>query len=151
MKNNIERPGLIVRLMVVIYDLLLLCGVLFASYALIFALFLVLPDSINQLTIIKLFKFCLLVLLAFLFYAWFWVNGGQTLGMKAWHLYLVDENGKFLNWQACGIRFTTAALSWAICGLGFIWILFNRKKLTWHDIASNSQIVKSKPEKKVKK
>jgi len=147
-QNNIDRPGFIVRLMVVVYDLLLLAGVLFASYAIIFALFLTLPDAINKLYIIKLFKFSLLIVLAFLFYAWFWVNGGQTLGMKAWHLYLVNDDGKFLDWNKCAIRFLVAALSWAACGLGFIWIMFNRKKLAWHDIASKSQIVRSKPEKK---
>jgi len=65
--------------------------------------------------------------------------------MRAWHLYLVDEGGKFINWKTARIRFLVAIISWACLGMGFAWILVNRKNLAWHDIASKTQIVKYNP------
>ena len=29
-----------------------------------------------------------LVLITYLYFVWHWVNGGQTLGMRAWHIKL---------------------------------------------------------------
>jgi len=65
--------------------------------------------------------------------------------MRAWHLYLIDENGKFIDWKTARIRFLVAILSWACAGMGFAWILVNRKNLAWHDIATKTQIVKHQP------
>ena len=143
----INRPGLLLRLTIVIYDGLLLAGVLFAAYAVIFALCLLLPDSINTSQWLKHLQFILLVILSFLFYGWFWVNGGQTLGMRAWHLYLIKEDGKFISWKQAGIRYCSAILSWICIGLGFAFILLNRDKKAWHDLLSKSSIIKHKVEK----
>ena len=151
MNNKIQRIGLITRLMVVIYDLLLLEGVILACQAIIYSLSLILPESIRQLLIVKIINLGMLIGVAYTFYGWFWVNGGQTLGMKAWHLYLIHDNGKFINWKMAAIRFISALPSIACFGMGFAWILINKKKLTWHDIASKSQIVKQKPVKATKK
>ena len=144
MKKEISRPGLIKRLAVIIYDGLLLAGLLFASFALIFAVFLIFPEGFNNHPAVKYFKFSLLIGVAFIYYGWFWVKGGQTLGMKAWHLYLVDEDGKYITWKTAAIRFATAIISWACLGLGFAWVLLSRKNLAWHDIASKTQIVRYK-------
>ncbi len=152
MKKEISRPGLIKRLAVIIYDALLLAGVLFFSLAIIFGIPLyIFKSAVNQDTLdafpaLKLLMSGLLILvallIAFIFYGWFWVKGGQTLGMKAWHLYLVNDEGKYITWKVAAIRFITALVSWACAGVGFAWILLNRKKLAWHDMASNTQIVR---------
>lgn len=146
----INRPGLLLRLLVIIYDALLLAGVLFASYALLFAITLLLPDNIADSRWIKHVQFASLLFVSFLFYGWFWVNGGQTLGMKAWHLFLIKEDGKFISWRQAGIRYLSALLSWAALGMGFAWIWVNRDKKTWHDWLSKSQIVKHKVAKQPK-
>lgn len=140
----INRPGLLLRLIIVIYDGLLLAGVLFAAYTIIFALALLLPEPVASSAWLKHLQFAMLVLLSFLFYGWFWVNGGQTLGMRAWHLYLIKEDGKFISWRQAAIRYCAASLSWLFIGLGFAFILLNRDKKTWHDLLSKSSIVKHK-------
>ena len=140
----ISRPGLLLRLIIITYDGLLLAGVLFATYAIIFALCLLLPEFIRSSIWLKQTQFASLVLVSFLFYGWFWVNGGQTLGMRAWHLFLIKEDGKFINWKQALIRYCSAILSWLCVGLGFAFILLNRDKKTWHDILSKSSIVKHK-------
>lgn len=32
--------------------------------------------------------------IAWFFFAWFWSNGGQTLGMRAWRIKIVDKDGQ---------------------------------------------------------
>lgn len=133
-----QSVGFFKRIFVIIYDSLLLAGVIFAASI----LFLLIPDNIESILIVKILKITYLLAVAFIFYGWFWVKAGQTLGMKSWGLYLVNADGKFINWKQAAIRYCVAILSWAIAGLGFTWILINKKRLTWHDIASKSQIVK---------
>lgn len=155
MKKEISRPGLIKRLAVIVYDGLLLAGVLFFSLTILFGIPLYIFKSVTQQDTLdaypglKLFMSALLILvglvIAFIFYGSFWTKGGQTLGMRAWHLYLVNEEGKYLSWKAAAIRFMASLVSWACVGMGFAWILISRKNLAWHDIATKTQIVKYKP------
>lgn len=139
----IKSPSLFTRLLVVIYDVLLLAGVVFASHAIIFFALKLLPISIGDSIIIKVLHFACLIIISILFYGWFWVNGGQTLGMKAWHLYLInDSSGKFINWQLAVQRYFLAAISWLPLGMGFFWILLHKENKTWHDMLTNTRIVK---------
>ena len=142
MQNKIHRPGLLFRLLIIIYDLLPLAGLVFACHAVLFLIRLILPENINGSLLINGIHFSLLIGVIYLFYVWFWVNGGQTLGMRAWHLYLVDYDGKFLSWKTASIRFFAAIISTACLGMGFAWILVNKKKMTWHDYISKSQVVR---------
>ena len=45
------------------------------------------------------------VLVFYLFFGWFWTHGGQTLGMRAWHIKLLGTNDQPVNWQTAGIRY----------------------------------------------
>ena len=138
--------GFFKRLLIVGYDGLLLLGVIFLA-SLFFPL---LPEALNFSLLGKILKVLYLISITFLFYGWFWTHGGQTLGMKVWNLYLVDTDGKFINWKTALVRFIAALLSWAVVGLGFTWILLDRKHRTWHDIISKTQILYV-PASKVKK
>jgi len=134
--NDLKKPpGIIKRLAVIIYDLLLLIAVLFLATLILLPFqesHLFQPDS-WQYSVYLLF-------VSFLFYAWFWTKSGQTLGLVAWKLRLADESGHNISWQQALVRFTTAILSWGIFGLGILWVLFNKDRLTWHDIASKSRL-----------
>lgn len=134
-----QSPGFFKRLLVIIYDSLLLGGVIFAAST----LFLLVPDSVESTTIGKIIKSTYLFTVCFLFYGWFWVKAGQTLGMKAWGLFLVNKDGKFISWRQAFIRYLAAIFSWAAIGLGFTWVLLNKRNLAWHDIISSSQIIKA--------
>lgn len=82
-----------------------------------------------------------LLLVAFAFLAGFWLKAGQTLGMRAWRLRLVGADGGRPTLRQAAIRFGVAILSWLPAGLGFWWALFDRKRRTWHDLASRTRIV----------
>ena len=83
----------------------------------------------------------LLWLATFAFFALFWVRSGQTLGMVAWRLRLEDNDGYVLNLQQALVRFVCATASFGIGGLGYLWMLFNKDRLTWHDKWASSRIV----------
>lgn len=93
----------------------------------------------NQSLQITLFPF--LMLGTFLFYYWFWSRGGQTLGMRAWRLQVVDSHldGRPVNFFQCLSRFLMATISLSCFGLGYLWALISTSGDTWHDSLSNTR------------
>ena len=69
-----------------------------------------------------------------------WTRGGQTIGMRAWRLRVVRVDGAALRWPQALLRFGVALVSLAALGIGFVWMLFDPQKRTWHDIASRSTV-----------
>ena len=82
-----------------------------------------------------------LVTVIFLFFGWFWVHGGQTLGMRSWRLQLIDAKGTSVGWKTAFLRFVVAIFSGLAAGLGYWWVLLDKKNRTWHDHASDSYII----------
>ncbi|MGD0960170.1 MAG: RDD family protein [Methylomonas sp.] len=131
-------PGFRRRLAAICYDALLLAAVLFLAAALI------LPFNAGQAVSaensfhILLYRSYLL-LVCFIYYGWFWVNGGQTPGLRAWSLKVATFDGRPLSWRQAFLRFATAVLSWACLGAGFLWSLFDKHGLCWHDYLSKTR------------
>lgn len=71
-----------------------------------------------------------------------WRYGGQTIGMRAWRLHLVDAAGKSPGWGACLLRFVVAQVSFLAAGLGFLWCLFERERRGWHDLAAGTRFIR---------
>lgn len=74
-----------------------------------------------------------------------WVKSGQTLAMQAWKLSLVDEGGRLLNLRMAMLRYLLATLSLTLCGIGFLWAVFDRQHLFLHDRLLHSRIVSGYP------
>jgi uncharacterized RDD family membrane protein YckC len=84
----------------------------------------------------------LLVFTLFGFFAKFWTHNGQTLGMQVWGIRVQNKDGSAISlWQAL-LRFVIAIGSWLALGLGFFWSLWDKQKRTWHDIYSETQVVR---------
>lgn len=75
------------------------------------------------------------------FYAYCWHKNGETLGMRAWQIRLVDESGTGVNPKQIAIRSVVAPFSLACAGLGYLWLLISKDKQTWHDKASKTLVV----------
>ncbi|MGV8932032.1 MAG: RDD family protein [Luteimonas sp.] len=71
-----------------------------------------------------------------------WHGGGQTLGMRPWRLHVVAADGGTPSWRASCLRYCVGTASLLLAGLGFWWALFDRDRLTWHDRASGTRIVR---------
>ncbi len=130
-------PGLLRRLAAITYDSLLLAGVL-----LIVGMPLpLLPEAMQKVWWLRLAIQAYLLAVCFLFFGWFWTHGGQTLGMRAWRVRVVRDDGSALGWSAAAGRFFSAMLSWAALGMGFLWIILDPAGKAWHDRLSKTRLV----------
>ncbi len=124
------------RLAVIFYDGLLLVAVFF------FATFALLPFMEGRfIENTNIFYKLFLLILAWLYFCWQWTNGGQTLGMRSWHVFIIDESENCPDWKSGTLRFIGALLSLTILGLGFIWSLFDKNRLTLHDHLSKTHLI----------
>lgn len=62
-----------------------------------------------------------------------WTRVGATIGMRAWKLRLVREDGKRIDARTAVVRYLLALVSLAALGCGFWYALSNAQRRTWHD------------------
>jgi uncharacterized RDD family membrane protein YckC len=132
MKNS----GLLRRLAAIIYDTLLVLALLFLVTIPFIAVRGGEPVEANDNL---LYQACI-ALVVFLFFTGFWSRSGRTLGMQSWGLRVETPDGKIPNLAQASIRFFAAILSWAALGLGFLWQLWDKDQLTWHDRISGTRL-----------
>jgi uncharacterized RDD family membrane protein YckC len=133
------KPGLLRRLAAMFYDAWLIVALwLIGSTADTFvrAALGVSPEQGSH-WILRLY----LALAPVAFYVGFWTHGGQTLGMRAWRIRVVDEHGRNIGVRQALLRCLYALLSWLPLGLGFIWVAFDGDRAAWHDRLSNTWLV----------
>lgn len=78
----------------------------------------------------------------FTFFAYFWTKNGQTLGMQAWHLRVQNKNHTQISLKQALARFLIAIISIGMGGLGYLWMLIDKKDRTWQCIFSETEIVR---------
>lgn len=71
-----------------------------------------------------------------------WRRGGQTLGMRPWRLRVIAADGAAPSWRALGVRYAIATVSLLLGGLGFWWAWVDKARLTWHDRASGTRVIR---------
>lgn len=139
---ELKPAHLLRRLGAIFYDSLLLLAVLFVA-GLPLPL---IPESVRLDPWVRYATLAYLLLVSFVFFGWFWTHGGQTLGMRAWRLRVISEDGEPVGWQRAGRRFAWSILSWAAAGLGFLWSLADRQRLAWHDRLSGTRLILVPPQ-----
>ena len=79
----------------------------------------------------------------FLYYAYFEGSpSGQTIGKKALKIRVIDFNtGRPLGFGRGLIRSVARIPSQFLCYLGYLWMLWDREKQTWHDKLSTTVVV----------
>ncbi|MGI9234489.1 MAG: RDD family protein [Woeseiaceae bacterium] len=77
----------------------------------------------------------------FAFFVGFWSRSGRTLGMQSWGLQLETMDGQVPSTATASLRFVAALLSLLPLGLGFLWQLWDKEALTWHDRISGTRLV----------
>ena len=128
--NKYEKIGFIKNIIICIYDLMLLFSVLF---------FMSLPWVIftkGEAITGNIFYQLYLLTIILTYYLWFWIEHGQTLGMKSWKTYVLNTDNTRIN-----IRQGIVRIILALAG-GHLLLIFTNKSL--QDIISNSQIVRLK-------
>jgi len=81
-----------------------------------------------------------------LIYHWyFWTRlDGQTPGKSALGIRVVKVDGSEISGTDALIRAIGYHVSAAICGLGYIWAIFDRNNQTWHDKLAGTYVVTAK-------
>ena len=152
MKQNVKPATFLRRLGALLYDTLLAISFVIFMYFVIIGLFTWLGIQNLWSTWVGHTFFLFNVFgLPFLFFAWFWTHGGQTLGARAWKLRVVNFKGHPLNWWMALKRFLFAIPSLLMLAIGYCWILFDRDNLALHDRLSGTMMVQLYDEKTDKK
>ena len=134
--DSLSGPGFLRRLAAQVYDLFLLIALLFLATALLLPFTAGEAISAQQTLIYRIY----LAVISFLFYGWFWTHGGQTLGLRAWKIKVLTFDQKPISWIQALLRFASALVSWSFFGLGFLWILADKNRRSWHDHLSKTAL-----------
>ncbi len=134
---NTPAKMLMRNLAAVVYDLLILPAILFI--AVIPTVFIQDGEPFQQGWPRWLLQLWLL-LVAFVFLGHSWVRGGQTIGMRAWRIRLVSDDGQPIRWSQAGRRFLAGLLNLALAGLGFL-LLLRPPYRSLHDRLSGTHLV----------
>ena len=99
-------------------------------------------ENIPPTSALYLFEWLCCWLIAGAYATTSWRRGGQTLGMRPWRIRVVTGDGvpptRLRYWR----RYAVATLSLAALGAGFWWAWIDRDRLTWHDRAARTRIVR---------
>lgn len=135
-KNFAQPAKLRLRLLAITYDSLIILFISTLSVVLI-QLLLVgdrhIPAEHILNKILKPFWF----VPGFLYLGYYWTRFGQTPSMKIWKIKLVNRQGLLISWSQALRRYVFALL-----GLGLIWALFNKRRLTLQDVLSHTSLIK---------
>ena len=133
-----ELAGLRRRLASMLYEALLLLGVLALTF-LVPYLLLGLAAGIappGGLAWLHLF------LVLGVYFVWYWRRQGQTLAMQTWRLALVNAaDGRQPDLLHCWLRYALAWPSLWLGGIGLLWALIDRDRQFLHDRLAGTCIV----------
>jgi uncharacterized RDD family membrane protein YckC len=130
------NAGLWPRLASLVYDVLLLFGLVFISAYLFVA---VTRDAQHGLARL-LFQVYLLAICA-AYFVFCWTRSGQTLAMKTWHLRLETIDGSRIGPPRALLRFLLALPSVGL-GFGLLWALVDPERQFLHDRLAGTRIVR---------
>lgn len=144
-----ELAGLRRRLASMLYESLLLLGVLSAAFILPWMLALWLLDVRNPPPWLGWLELLHIFAIIGGYFIWHWHRRGQTLAMRTWRLKVVTAgDGRNPSWRRACLRY---ALSWPailLCGAGIVWALFDLDKLFLHDRLAKTRVVLLPPVKR---
>ncbi len=140
--SDTQSAGIIRRIGALLYDLLLVIALWFVETALLlpFTHGEALPEHGPWHWAYQ----ALLALTALGFFVFFWRKNGQTLGMRAWRLRLVDEEGHTPSLGKLVRRALWAVPSWGLAGLGILAMYLDPQRRALQDRMSCTRLVLDK-------
>jgi len=136
-QQKMRNSGFLRRLAAILYDALLVIALLFLATIPFIAIRGGEPVESGDNLLYRL----ILVGVVYAFFVGFWSYSGRTLGMQSWGLQLETEDGQLPSTATASLRFAAALVSLLPLGLGFLWQLWDKDSLTWHDRISKTRLV----------
>ena len=130
------------HMLALLYDTFLIIPLIIAANALLMAIYVNLFMNFDTTKEIRLPAGAVqvvVILCIALFYWIFWRRGGQTLGMQAWRIKLVSNEGAQLTTPQIALRLVGALLSGLIVGI--LWKYLDRDGYYWHDRLSKTHLI----------
>ncbi|MDA9676214.1 RDD family protein [Pseudomonadota bacterium] len=137
MMQKTPYVGPFLRTITSIYDLFLLLGVWFAVGS--FALWLnggqVLHPALGSI---------LVFVSGWIFFAFFWIKSGQTLGMQAWRIKLIssDSSSQKITLMQTFLRYSVNCGILALLGMPLLLIYVDQKRLAVNDVLSKTKLIR---------
>lgn len=149
--TSLKRAGFVRRLLAMVYDTLVAIAVgMCAAMVMIVVLVVLLSNGILDLqgyddpsALIQhsfLYKTLIQIWVGLWivgFFLWFWKNGGQTIGMRAWRLRIYSTVEAPMGWGRLVLRLLAS-----LGGLGTLLVLFDLKhKQSLQDRVANTEVL----------
>ena len=138
------QAGIVRRLTAMVYDsLLVLAVLLLGTFPWVLPRGRMPDDSLNPEPLGPLYQiYCLALIVGFFLLAWH--RKQATLGMRAWRMKLISQDGSKPTMRQMLIRLVSAPIAWLPLAAGILWQYRDPEGLTWHDRWSGTRIVLQK-------
>ncbi|HEY9016981.1 RDD family protein [Thiomicrospira sp.] len=120
------------------YDLLLLLAVWFVA-AIPFVIWQGEGFETQPMTLLA-FQIYLLGV-SYIYLSYFWLQTGQTPGLRTWKLRLVRTDNYLLTRRDATVRFVLSLFSIVTLGFGWVWLWFSKNNQSLHDQLAFTHIV----------
>lgn len=137
-RPQVELAGLRRRLAALVYEALLLLGVL----ALLFLIPQLIYSMVFERAAAGWFSWLHIAVALGAYFLYYWCRSGQTLAMQTWRLRLVTaDEGKPVPWRRGLLRYALAWPSVWLFGAGLWWALIDRDRQFAHDRLAGTAII----------
>jgi uncharacterized RDD family membrane protein YckC len=130
-------PGIVRRVACMLYESLLLLGVLSITF--------MVPHLLLGMGFRIALPGWMLVAHVFLvlgaYFIWYWSHGGQTLAMQTWKIQLTTPDGNPPSMTRLILRYVLAWPSTIYFGVGLMWAVFDRDRQFLHDRLAGTRLV----------
>ena len=84
----------------------------------------------------------IMIIVTIAYFPWFWWKGGQTPGMKMFHIRVVrDIDGGPISGSAALLRLLGYWVNQVVFYIGFIWIFVDKRRRGWHDLIAGTVVI----------
>lgn len=139
--QNYPIASLTRRLAALAYDALVVLALYILAGFILVGIFKLLTHEFPENRLPNALYYSLLFCVCFFYYSSSWKKGGQTIGMKAWRIKLINEQNHPFKLSQFMLRTGMGFFSLVLFGAGFWWALIDKQSRSWHDIASLTRVV----------
>ena len=125
-----------------IYDLFPLLGLWIVAAGLWVLAFHAVYDPQHPQPVLRALLGVWLLVVAGAYFVVSWTRVGATIGMRAWKLKLVRDDGARVDARTAVVRYVLALTSLAAFGCGFWYAWFDGDRRAWHDRACRTRMTR---------